>query len=198
MAENELHNSLMLVQRNVERVEKEMKLGVIIGKNGRGLGVVWTQLSKKNLRLITLLLVTPSIEDQIFRNRTYKKCRAKNNVSTFEACESIRQAAENLGDENMLRVLLSVNSDLTTAEAKYHKTCLVPYISKSNLKHRVLSETNENVSDAAFKELAPEINEGIIQRRTYDMSSLLTAYRERLKAKEIAADNFGTKQRLKC
>ena len=134
----------------------------------------------------------------ICRNRTYKKRREMNNVSTFEACKSIQQAAEKLGDEDMLRVLLSVNSDLIAAEAKYHKTCLASYISKSNLKHRVLSETNEDASDTVFKELAAEIKEGITQGRAYDMSSLLTAYRERLKAKEIAADNFSTKQRLKC
>ena len=74
-----------------------------------------------------------------------------NNVSTFEACKSIQQAAEKLGDEDMLRVLLSVNSDLIAAEAKYHKTCLASYISKSNLKHRLLSETNEGASDTVFR-----------------------------------------------
>lgn len=78
-----------------------------------------------------------------------------NNVSTFEACESIRQADERLGDENMLRVFLSVNSDFIAAEAKYHKTCLASYISKSNLRH--LSKNNENASDTAFKEMAAEI-----------------------------------------
>ena len=103
-------------------------------------------------------------------------------VSTFEACKSIQQAAKKLGDEDMLRVLLSVNSDLIAAEAKYHKTCLASYISKSNLKHRVLSETNEGASDTVFKELAAEIKEGTTQGRAYDMSSLLTAYRERLKS----------------
>ena len=121
-----------------------------------------------------------------------------NNVSTFEACKSIQQAAKKLGDEDMLRVLLSVNSDLIAAEAKYHKTCLASYINKSNLKHRVLSETNEGASDTVFKELAAEIKEGITQGRAYNMYSLLTAYREHLKAKEIVADNFSTKQHLKC
>ena len=56
------YSSLMLVQGNVRRA---MKLGVIIGESGRCLGVVWTQLSKKNLRLITLPLVTPSVEGQM-------------------------------------------------------------------------------------------------------------------------------------
>jgi hypothetical protein len=121
-----------------------------------------------------------------------------NNVSTFEACASIRQAAEKLGDEDMLRVLLSVNNDLIAAEAKYHKSCLASYTSKSNLKHRVIGEANEDAINSVFKELATEINEGITQGRAYDMSSLLMEYRERLQAREIAADNFSTKQRLKC
>jgi hypothetical protein len=33
------HNSLMLVQGNVERVKK---MGVVVGESGRGLGVVRT------------------------------------------------------------------------------------------------------------------------------------------------------------
>ena len=57
------------------------------------------------------------------------------NFCTFEACESVRKAAESKGDEAMLHVLLSVNNDLIAAEAKYHKACFASYISKSNLKH---------------------------------------------------------------
>ena len=55
------------------------------------------------------------------------------NVCTFEACESVRQAAESKGDEGMLHALISVNHDLIAAEAKYHKTCFASYVSKSNL-----------------------------------------------------------------
>ena len=62
----------------------------------------------------------------ICRNKTYKKCQEMHNVCTFEACESVRKAAESKGDERMLHVLISVNNDLIAAEAKYHKTCLLP------------------------------------------------------------------------
>ena len=72
----------------------------------------------------------------ICRNKTYKKCREMHNVCTFEACESVRQAAENKGDEEMLHALISVNNDLIAADAKYHKTCFASYVSKSNLKHK--------------------------------------------------------------
>ena len=134
----------------------------------------------------------------ICRNRTYKKCGDMIKLSTFESCESIQQAAQKLGDEDMPGLLLSVNGDLIAAEAKYHKSCMASYVSKSNLKYKVLHETNEEHSDAIFKELAAEISAGIAQGRAYDMSFLLTSYRERLKSKGIAAYNVSTKQRLKC
>ena len=44
------------------------------------------------------------------------------NISTFEACESIKKAAEANNDEEMLHTLRNVN-DLIAAEAKYHKSC---------------------------------------------------------------------------
>ena len=40
------------------------------------------------------------------------------NVCTFEACDSVRQAAESKGDEEMLHVLISVNNDLIAAGGK--------------------------------------------------------------------------------
>ena len=45
------------------------------------------------------------------------------NICTFDACESVRQAAESKGDERMLNALISVNNDLIAPEAKYYKTC---------------------------------------------------------------------------
>jgi len=56
------------------------------------------------------------------------------NVSTFETCESIKNASDVKGDESMLHCLLSINNDLMAAEAKYH-TDFFSYVSKSNLKH---------------------------------------------------------------
>jgi len=43
------------------------------------------------------------------------------NVSTFEACQSIKKAAINNGDEDMMRLLIGIKDDLIAAEAKYHK-----------------------------------------------------------------------------
>jgi hypothetical protein len=66
------------------------------------------------------------------------------NICTFDARESVRQAAESKGDERILNALISVNNDLIAAEAKYHKTCFSSYVSKSNLKHRVYRERRRN------------------------------------------------------
>ena len=133
----------------------------------------------------------------ICRNKTYKKCREMYNVSTFEACDSVRQAAQSKGDEEMLHVLISVNNDLIAAEAKYHKTCFASYVSKSNLKHQGFKEKEaETLYDTAFKEMAAEISEGIYQGKAYDMSSLLSKYRERLEDKGIKAESY-SKQHLK-
>jgi len=73
-------------------------------------------------------------------------------ISTFDACDNIRLAAETKGDELMMHHLRSVNNDLIAAEAKYHKDCYSSYVSKSNLKHQGLTE-NESAHDAAFKDL---------------------------------------------
>jgi hypothetical protein len=96
----------------------------------------------------------------------------------------------------MLNALISVNNDLIAAEAKYHKTCFSSYVSKSNLKHREYIEKGETVYDAAFLDLAVEVGEGINQQKAYDMSSLLSRYRERLDDKGINAESY-SKQRLK-
>lgn len=118
------------------------------------------------------------------------------NVCTFEACESVRKATESKGDERMLHVLLSVNNDLIAAEAKYHKTCFASYISRSNLRHKSFKEIGEAYYDTAFNEMAAKISEGIYQGKAYDMSSLLSKYRELLKEKGIKAESY-SKQHLK-
>ena len=132
----------------------------------------------------------------ICQNKMYKKCREMHNVCTFEACESVRKAAESKGDEGMLHVLISVNNDLIAAEAKYHKTCFASDISKSNLKHKGFKEIEGEASyDTAFKEMAAEISEGIYQGKAY-MSSLLSKYRKLLEDKGIKAESC-SKQHLK-
>ena len=55
------------------------------------------------------------------RNASRKKDYKPINIVTFEACNSIRAAAEARGDEELLPVLRTV--DLIASEGKYHKSC---------------------------------------------------------------------------
>lgn len=82
------------------------------------------------------------------------------NVSTFNTCESIKNAADAKGDESMLHCLLRVNNDLIAVKAKYHKDCFSSYVSKSNLKHQGFGD-NVSAHDAAFKDLVRSITPGI-------------------------------------
>ena len=66
----------------------------------------------------------------ICKNKIHKNSRDLINVCTFEACESIRIAAERKGDSSMLHILNGVNGDLIAAETKYHKNCFAAYVSK--------------------------------------------------------------------
>lgn len=78
-------------------------------------------------------------------------------ASTFEVCEAIRQAAEAQGDESRLLVLLGVNNDLVSAEAKYHKAYYSSYVSKSYLKYIGFKEADaESINSKAFSELVSE------------------------------------------
>lgn len=130
-------------------------------------------------------------------NKTHKKIKDLHNICTFEACTSILKAAESKSDEKMLHVLRSSNNDLIAAEGKYHKSCFASYVSKSNIKHQSFQEEEgESLYDAAFKELAVEISEGIAQGKAYDMITLLSSYRERLEEKGVDGSAY-TKQRLK-
>ena len=102
-------------------------------------------------------------------NKTHKKITTMYNVSTFEACETIRRAAEAKKDESMLHYLLSINNDLMAAEAKYHKTCFSSYVSKQNLQYQGLGDC-ESKHEVAFQELLASIGPGIRdQGRAYEM-----------------------------
>ncbi|KAK3700422.1 hypothetical protein QZH41_004482 [Actinostola sp. cb2023] len=117
-------------------------------------------------------------------NKTYKKSKEMNNVSTFEACNTIKTVAEATDDHRILHILRGVNNDLVAAEAKYHKSCFASYTSKSNLKHKTFKETHdESLYSLAFKELASSIESGIDEGKAYDMSSLLSMYQNSLQSK---------------
>ena len=106
-------------------------------------------------------------------------------------------SAESKGDEKILNALITVNTDLIAAEAKYHKTGFSSYVSKYNLKHRgYVEKEGETVYDAAFQELAVEVGEGINLQKAYEMSLLLSRCHEILDRKGINAESY-SKQRLK-
>ena len=123
------------------------------------------------------------------RNKTHRKVATMYNVSTFEACESIKNAADAKGDESMLHCLLSVNDDLIAAEAKYHKDCFSSYVSKSNLKHQGFGD-NISAHDAAFKDLVRSITPGISDRRAYNMLTLLQNYQENLEERGLDGESY--------
>lgn len=117
------------------------------------------------------------------------------NVSTFKACESIKNAAGAKGDESMLHCHLSINNDLIATEAKYHKDCFSSYISKSNLKHKGFGD-NISAHDVAFKDLVKSITPGISDGRAYNMLTLLQNYQENMKERGVNGESY-TKHQLK-
>ena len=137
----------------------------------------------------------------ICRKKTYKRCSTLTNISTFEACESVRLAAEGQGDDSMLHILHSVNGDLIAAEAKYHKNCFALYVSKRSKANK--EDGRESVYDKAFQVLANNITAGIDQGRAYDMTSLLNRFRDILAGLQSSQTGAGgdpasyTSQRLK-
>ena len=78
------------------------------------------------------------------------------NVSTFDSCIAIEEAARRRSDESVLLKISGV--DLIAAEAKYHKHCHSQYVSKSKLvfaDFRVDGE--EDVYTQAFQKLRQDI-----------------------------------------
>ena len=133
----------------------------------------------------------------ICKNKTYKKSRDLSNVCTFEACQSIRLAAERKGDSSMLHILNGVNGDLIAAEAKYHKNCFATYVSKKSTLSLAKGEAGNLPHESAFQELVIDLAAGIEQGRAYDMVSLLGKYRDILTQEGAANPESYTTQNLK-
>lgn len=133
------------------------------------------------------------------KNLTRKKEKQLLRISTFEACNNIKQSAEAREDTDLLSILNSVNYDLIAAEGRYHKSCHASYTSKVNIKRKRESATprEENTFDEAFHRLlqvtTPEIESG----KAYDMNVLLTMFRKEIEKMGNEADSY-TKQKLKA
>jgi len=100
------------------------------------------------------------------------------NVSTSEACQSIKKAATNNGNEDMMRLLIGIKDDLIAAEAKYHKNCYVLYISKKSPHVQLETQTSDIGYDNAFQRLTEDLKHGLDEGRAFDMASLLARYKE--------------------
>ena len=75
------------------------------------------------------------------QKKKHKNCRELLHVRSFDACQSIRHAAEIRNDEPMLLKIHGI--DVIAAEAKYHKACRSKYVSKSNLQYQERKETTQ-------------------------------------------------------
>lgn len=128
---------------------------------------------------------------------THKKVKEMFRVSTFQACETIMQAAIAKGDGNLLRVTRGVNNDLIAAEARYHKTCHASYISKANLMSAAFHEGGQETTyDAVFRELADQITMELQHGKAFETSALLIRYKAMLQEQGVMGERY-TSQRLK-
>ena len=132
------------------------------------------------------------------QKKKHKGCKTLNNVTSFDACESIRIAAEARCDSAMILNIRDV--DLIAAEAKYHSTCRANYVSRSNLKFydfKEESKREESVYAEAFQELVQEIAPGISTCKAYDMLFLLTRYQSILTSKGVTSSDSYRSEKLK-
>ena len=133
------------------------------------------------------------------KNSTHKKEKQLLRISTFEACNNIKQSAEARKDTNLLSILYSVNYDLIAFEGRYHKSCHTSYTSKVNIKQKWKSATprEENIFDEAFNRLLQVITSKIESGKSYNMNVLLMMFRKEIEKMGNEADSY-TKQKLKA
>ena len=171
-------------------------------ENLNALNVVWhgkcfqSYTSKRNLSFIKPFPSAESKEIHVDRPSSrsqvssvdwslYLFCQQKKskgrtklmNVSTFDSCKAIEEAARARSDQVMLLKILGV--DLIASEAKYHKQCRSQYVSKSNLSFadfRVDGE--ENIYTKAFQKMREEIKPQLESGVALDMKTLLDSYQE--------------------
>ncbi|CAH1277495.1 Hypp9664 [Branchiostoma lanceolatum] len=125
------------------------------------------------------------------QKQTHKKVKDLINVSTFEACQRIVEAARVKEDEELLRILGGVNNDLIAAEGKYHKACQASYTSKSNLKV-VSSKVISDGFSLAFRDLLDAVQPHLDSGQAFTMSSLLDRYKTCLEKRHVDSTSYTT------
>ena len=104
----------------------------------------------------------------ICKKKTYKKNKELVNVCTFDACKSIKQAAESRNDSEMMHLLRSINNDLIAAEGKYHKNCFSLYVKDSNKQKRENQEAQSSY-EASFQELVKNLDSELKDDKAFYM-----------------------------
>ena len=99
----------------------------------------------------------------------------------------------------MLHLLHASNHDLVAAGAKYHKHCFSKYTSKTNVKHWVLKDQQEDSYGNSFAVLAKTIQLELMAGRAYDMDNLLQMYKVLLEENGVSQEKaiLCSKQHLK-
>lgn len=122
----------------------------------------------------------------VFCQKIYnKKQKALINVTTFEACDTIRKAAHSNCDEDMLCILQGVQNDVVAAEGKYHKNCYANYVSKKVTPTHSECQSQRDKFSNAFTELSNKIQNDIQAGSAFDMAGLLIKYKDVLESKAL-------------
>lgn len=125
------------------------------------------------------------------KRQTHKKVKEMFRVSTFQACETIMQAAIAKGDDDLLRVTRAVNNDLIAAEARYHKSCHASYVSKANLMSAAFHEGGQETTyNAVFRELADQISIELQHGKAFETSALLIRYKAMLQEQGVMGESY--------
>ena len=127
---------------------------------------------------------------------SYKKDKKLINVATWDGRDTIYAAAEAKGDAELLFALSNVSKDLVAAEGKYHRACRASYVSKANIKHKLVKpDAQEDAFVSAMQCLGEKIAPSISAGKAYCMNTLLQKYKALLTDRGIEADSY-TRQRL--
>ena len=116
----------------------------------------------------------------------------------FSRARKIKIATQSLDEKELLTKL--TNNDLIALEAKYHKNCLEEIVTKAKRRQSSTSGPRGNLAtfDTAFESLISDIETDLNQGAAFDMSFLLTKYKEYLR--QEGYDNYDSykSERLKA
>ena len=106
---------------------------------------------------------------------SYRKNRTLHKIQTKDSANSLKEAAHERNDEEMLTRIETI--DLIAANAVYHKNCKSTYESSRSIraaqKHATDQEVNEHY-DQAFQQLIADVHVGLMfERQIFTLTQLL-------------------------